>query len=187
MNVRTEVRFDKAQFFAWAEHQEHKYELADGRVVLQPNVTLHHARLCTNLVVALAGRLDAKKFDITQGDFAVDTGSHNIRYADVMVCLFKSEGSIRSTVSALALIEVLSPSSLHIDFHEKLDEYKALASLDTYIICAQDEARAWVWTRADGAWPDAPLILEGVEAIIELPVLGVVLPLAEIYRNITLR
>lgn len=55
------------------------------------------------------------------------------------------------------------------------------------MIWAQDEARVWVWTRHDGAWPEAPEVLEGLEAVVQAPILGIALPLAEIYRNVTLR
>jgi Uma2 family endonuclease len=186
MNVRTDVRMDKAQFFDWLEHQDRKYELADGRVVMMPWVTRPHARICTNVVVALTQRLDRERCDLVQGDFAVETGDRSVRFADVLVEPLNPE-SARSTASALLLVEVLSPSTLHIDFHEKLEEYRELPALGTYLICAQDEARVWVWTRADGAWPEAPEVLEGLEAVAQVPILGVALPLAEIYRNVTLR
>jgi Uma2 family endonuclease len=186
MNVRTDVRMDKAQFFAWLERQDRKHELADGRVVMLPWVTRPHARICTNVVVALTGRLERERFDVVQGDFAVETGDRTVRFADVLVEPFNPE-SARSTDNALLLGEVLSPSTMHIDFHEKLDEYKGLPALGTYLICAQDEPRVWVWTRQDGAWPDAPEVLEGLAAAVQVPSLGITLPLADIYRNITLR
>jgi Uma2 family endonuclease len=186
MNVRTNVRMDKAQFFDWLERQERRHELANGSVVMMPWVTRPHARICTNVVAALLARLDPKRFDIAQGDFAVETGDRSVRFADVLVEPFSGENA-RSTANALLLVEVLSPSTLHVDFHEKLDEYKGLAALGSYLICAQDEARVWVWTRGDGAWPDAPDVIEGLDAAVEVPVLGITLPLAEVYRNIDLR
>jgi Uma2 family endonuclease len=149
-------------------------------------VTKAHARICTNVVAALLARLDPEKFDIVQGDFAVETGDRNIRFADVLVEPFSGENA-RSTANAMLLVEVLSPSTMHIDFHEKLDEYKGLAALGTYVICAQDEARVWVWTRSDRAWPEAPEVLEGLNAAVAVPALGITLPLAEVYRNITFR
>ena len=186
MNVRTHVRMDKAQFFDWLEHQERKYELADGRVVMMPWVTRPHARICTNVVVGLTERLARERFDVVQGDFAVETGDRSVRFADVLVEPFNPE-SARSTDNALLLVEVLTPSTMHVDFHEKLQEYKGLPALGTYLICAQDEARVWAWTRSDAAWPEAPEVLEGLDAVVQVPILGVVLPLAEIYRNVTIR
>lgn len=52
MNIRSELRMDKAQFFAWLDCQERKHELANGRVVLLPFVTRNHALICTNVVAA---------------------------------------------------------------------------------------------------------------------------------------
>ena len=184
MNVRPDMRFDKAQFLAWTEHQECKYELADGRAVLQPNVTRGHNRICINIIAALRSLLDPAKFDIAQGDFAVETGDRSIRYADVMVEPFSRAVDERKTTKAIILFEVLSASSMHVDFHEKLEEYKALSALGTYAICAQDGAMVWVWTRVDGRWPDSPTILEGLTAAIDLPAIAATLALAEIYRNV---
>jgi len=186
MNVRTNVRMGKAQFFDWLEHQERKHELADGRVVMLPYVTRPHSQICTNVILALGARLDRTQFGIHGGEFAIETGETSVRFADIMVEPFTEENT-RSTAKALLLIEVLSPSTMHVDFHEKLDEYKALAALGSYVICAQDEARVWVWTRSQGAWSEAPGVLEGRDAAIAVPALGITLPLAEIYRNVTLR
>jgi Uma2 family endonuclease len=186
MNVRTDVRMDKAQFFDWLDHQERKHELADGRVVVLPYVTRPHSQISTNVILALGARLDPAGFGIHGGEFAIDTGDRSIRFADIMVEPFTTENA-RSTENALLLIEVLSPSTMHIDFHEKVDEYKGLPALGSYVICAQDEARVWVWTRSDGAWPDAPDVLEGLDTAVQIPVLGITLPVADIYRNVSVR
>ena len=186
MNVRTDIRMDKAQFFDWLEHQERKHELADGRVVMLPYVTRPHSQICTNVMLALGARLEPTRFGIHGGEFAIDTGDRSIRFADIMVEPFTSENA-RSTANTLLLVEVLSPSTMHVDFHEKLDEYKGLAALGSYLICAQDEARVWVWTRSEDAWPDAPDVIEGLDGAVEVPVLGITLPLAEVYRNISVR
>jgi hypothetical protein len=137
MNVRTKVRMDKAQFFDWLEHQERKHELADGRVVMLPYVTRPHSQICTNAILALGARLDLTQFGIHGGEFAIETGDRSVRFADIMVEPFTEENT-RSTAKALLLIEVLSPSTMPVDFHEKLDEYKGLAALGSYVICAQD-------------------------------------------------
>lgn len=186
MNVRTDVCMDKAQFFDWLEHQDRKYELADGRVVMPPYVSRPHSQICTNVILALGARLDPARFGIHGGEFAVETTGRSVRFADILVEPFSRENA-RSTASALLLIEVLSPSTMHVDFHEKLQEYKGLPALGTYVICTQDEARVWVWTRSEGTWPEAPEVLEGLDGVVQVPALGIALPLAEIYRNVTLR
>jgi hypothetical protein len=44
-----------------------------------------------------------------------------------------------------------------------------------------------VWTRSEGAWPAAPDVLEGLDAAVQVPILGIALPLADIYSNVDLR
>ncbi len=187
MNVRPDIRMDKNQFFRWLERQERRCELADGRVVLLPFVTRNHGRIAGNVFTALANRLDPSRFDVMWGDFAVETGDRSVRYADVMAEPFGEDGKARSTTNALLLVEVLSSSTMHVDFGEKREEYLSLPMLETYLICAQDEARVWAWTRQEGRWPDAPDILEELDATAPVPILDLALPLAEIYRNIALR
>lgn len=187
MSVRPDVRMDKDQFFAWLDRQERRHELMDGRVVVLPFVTRNHMRMGVNVCAALIARLDRSRFDISTGDFAVETGNRSVRYADITVEPFGPEGGARSTTNALLLLEVLSPSTMHVDFGEKLEEYKGLPALGAYLICAQDEARVWIWTRQDGLGPDAPEILAGIESAVPVPALGIELPMAEIYRNVSRR
>ena len=67
------------------------------------------------------------------------------------------------------IAEVLSPSTAGLDFTAKLQEYTAIASVQTYLICSQDEPRAWVWARqSDGSWPKLPTELAGREGAIPL-------------------
>lgn len=187
MNARTDVRMETVQFFRWAELQDARYELADGRAVVLPYVTRNHWRIGSNVLIAVGTKLDRARFDVGAGDFAVETGERSIRYADVMVTPFHATAAARTTRDALLLVEIASPSTVHIDFGEKLREYKALPMLGTYVICAQDEARVWVWTRSDGQWPDGPDILEGLNATVVIPNLEITLPLSEIYANAALR
>ena len=80
---------------------------------------------------------------------------------------------------------MLSPSTAGSDFTVKLEEYKAIASVQTYLICSQDEPRAWVWSRqGDGSWPRLPTELVGRDGAIALGGLGVELTMAAIFRGI---
>ena len=184
-DLNVDLRMDKARFFDWIAHEECRYELAHGRVSMLPFVTRHHALICSNIMISLGTRLDRSAYGVTQGDFAVETGEDSVRYADVMVEPFAVDGGARSTTAALLLIEVLSPSTMHIDFGAKREEYLALASLGSYVVCAQDQPRAWVWTRVDGQWSGAPAIVEGLDASVAIPILDIALPLAEIYAHVT--
>ena len=57
--------------------------------------------------------------------------------------------------------------------------------MQTYLICSQDEPRAWVWARqSDRSWPRLPTELAGREGAIALGGLDVALDMAAIFRSI---
>lgn len=174
----------RAAFFDWLEHQERRYELVDGDVVMLPHVTRNHHIVTMNIAVAIANRLDRTRYNICTGDFAVETGADNIRYADVMVELAGGSGRARSTDTAIVLIEVLSPSSIQRDFNEKLHEYTALDACRNFLIFDQDVPRGWQWTRAEGKWPELPTVVEGLDRIIQLHQPTCNLPMGEIFANV---
>jgi Uma2 family endonuclease len=185
MNVRTAPRMDKEAFFAWIATQERKFELVDGVPVMLPWVTSNHNRVTMNIVDILLKALDRDVWDVSAGDFAIETGERSIRFADIMVFPFDPRPDGRSTVVAPLLVEVLSETSRRTDLGPKVIEYGALQGVDLYVIAAQDQPLVKVWRRqADGAWPEKPETLEGMESGVALPALGITLPLAEIYRRV---
>lgn len=188
MNVLTAPRMDKASFWRWLSAQERRFELVDGVPRMLPHVTRHHDRICTNLVVFLAQVLDRDRYDIATGDFAIETGPRSVRFADIMVHPFVADDPKgRSTIVAPLLVEVLSDSTASEDRGPKLAEYRGLAGVGCYLICAQDEATAWIWSRlTDGTWPAEPTVFAGLAGAIDIPSLRITLPMTEIYRRVQL-
>jgi Uma2 family endonuclease len=83
------------------------------------------------------------------------------------------------------IAEVLSPSTKDTDFTEKLEEYTAIGTLQTYLICSQDEPHAWVWARqGDGSWPDLAEELVGREGSITPGGPCIELSMAAVFRGI---
>ena len=147
-------------FLRWAEQrrrEEGKFELSRGRVTCNLiHASSFHSRVLRNLVVELGRLLDPDRFDIGISDFAVRT-PYGIRSPDIVVEPARSH-SARSTSTPILIVEILSPSTANADFTEKLQEYTAIESLQTYLICSQDETRAWLWARqGDGSWPPQPM------------------------------
>ena len=179
---------DPDAFLRWAAEQPRetgRYELSRGVVTrTMINVTRNHNRICTDIILELGRLLDQGRYDMGSADFATRTPFGN-RGPDVFVCTTIADPKALSTDKPIFLAEVLSPSSEGIDFIEKRDEYTAIATLQTYLICSQDEPRAWVFARnADGTWPARPQMLEGRESQITLGGLEVELSMAAIYRGI---
>jgi len=179
---------DPDAFLLWSSQrrrEEGKFELSRGRVVCNMIFASRgHTRVCANLFAELIRLLDRDRYDIGAADFAVRTRV-GVRSPDIVVDLFNSQGRELSTTTSIFVAEVLSPSTTGTDFTEKLEEYTAIETLQTYLICSQDEPRAWVWARqSDGSWPKRPTELAGRERSIPLGGLGVELAMAAIFRGI---
>jgi Uma2 family endonuclease len=144
----------------------------------------HHTRVCANILGELLRLLDRDIFEVGVADFAVQT-PFGVRSPDVVVDRTNPQGRELSTATPIFIAEVLSPSTAGKDFTEKLEEYTATDTLQTYLICSQDEPRAWVWARqADRSWPKRPVELAGREAAISLGGLDIELTMAAVFRGI---
>jgi Uma2 family endonuclease len=173
-------------FLEWSSRQPEgfKYELSRGQVTeMMIWVTRAHLLICTNLVLELGRVLDRERYLIGSADFAVQT-PFGIRAPDVIVEPMPVELDQRVSSNPIFLAEVLSPSTVGIDFAEKIPEYTAIPSLEAYLICSQDLAIVWLLARDKGAWPDKPQPIEGREAMVPLPGLGIELSLAALYHGI---
>ncbi|MBS3649747.1 Uma2 family endonuclease [Pseudaminobacter sp. 19-2017] len=153
MNIQSKLPTTPDEFLRWNEGREGKREFVRGRVVeMMINVTRNHWRLASRLERRLADQLDDRLYDIGTSDFGVRTPD-GVRFPDVMVVPFESDGKALVTSSPLFIAEVLSPSSMADDFGPKAQDYLRIASLRYYLVVSQDEYRVWLWERgADRQW-----------------------------------
>lgn len=184
MNIRTDLRLTKEQFLRWTERQEFRHEYAGGRVVMMVQVSRNHGMITANLLVLLRGLLPVERWNVFADALAVEVGT-SIRFPDFIVEPAGGDGNSRFSEAPVFLAEVLSPSSLETDLHQKAEEYTSLPSLQAYAVLAQDEPRLWLWQRGeDGTFAHAAEMIEGVNALLPLPALAAELRLADIYRGV---
>ncbi|WP_152046435.1 Uma2 family endonuclease [Aureimonas psammosilenae] len=170
------------EFLRWAEGREGKYEFVGGNVLMMTGGTRRHAELCGRLYLLLHGSASALGLGI-----AVEWGVRTfagIRYPDVVIFHRDGPGEELATTEPVFTAEILSPSSLAIDFNEKAAEYTAFSSLRHYLVLAQDEPRVWVWSRNGEGRFGPPEMIAGREETVELPGLTTSLPLADLYQGI---
>jgi Uma2 family endonuclease len=187
MNAPLQLHMDKAEFLRWVEGREGHFELKDSHVIMMTGGTIEHALVTAGLERSIAARVDIAKLWVTSADLAVEIDD-DIRYPDVVV---QPAGLLRgalSTKAPLLVAEILSKSSLALDFNIKAAEYMSLPSLECYIVAAQEEPRLWIWNRKHSdesrIWPRQPDEIIGRDAQVPLPFLGLELPMAEIYAAI---
>jgi Uma2 family endonuclease len=184
-----DIPTDTEEFLRWGTtlNPDHpfKYELSNGKVSrTMIKVTRYHWRVTANLLGELLQKLDRSRFHAGPTEFGVRTGV-GARYPDVIVDRASSNGQTLACEAPIFIAEVLSPSTAGLDFTVKLREYKAIASVQIYLICSQDEPRAWVWQRGpDDAWPELPVEMAGRDGTIPLRELGIELSMANIFLGI---
>ena len=80
-------------------------------------------------------------------------------------------------------MEVHSPSTADFDYGGKFALYRRLATLDEYVLIAQDNPNVDVFFRSpDGRWILSST--ESLEASVKLDSLGIALPMAELYAGV---
>jgi Uma2 family endonuclease len=163
-------------FVAWMAAQPMRHEMIDGRLTTRPGGTRLHSRLTLRLGSSLERQLAGQSCEAYNGDFLLDLGPRQRFYPDAMMV----RGETRDWTDRPALvIEVLSETTMAYDLGPKLQAYRALPSV-LHVVCFwQDRPLARVW--AKGA---EPVDVAGPDVVVELPGLGLRLPLAELYAGL---
>ena len=184
MNVHAAISLPTTpdEFLAWNEDREGKREFVEGRIIeMMVNTTLGHARLALQLSALFLTKLPLDIFAVTSSDYGVRTQTC-VRYPDVLVLKSAEHNSSLATNEPLLIAEILSPSTMAVDFGAKAFEYQAFDSLRHYLILAQNERRLWLWSRQDdGTWNE-PIIHE--DGDVELTGFGISLNLPVLYAGI---
>ncbi|MFT3729786.1 MAG: Uma2 family endonuclease [Terricaulis sp.] len=173
-------------FLDWCTRQEdERYEFVDGMPVLMVGATDQHDQIVVNLIGELRARLKGTPCAPRTADQAVKTKSdQRVRRPDVLVdCGPRPPKGLYSQTPTV-VFEVLSPSTENVTFSSKLDEYKGIASMRHVVLLDQNKPFLLHYARAaNDSWTE--MELAGVEAVLELDAIGVMLPLSEIYADVS--
>ena len=171
-------------FFAWQEKQQDRYELVDGQPLrMMAGASNVHNRVVINIQGQLYNQLRDQHCQPFNGDGSVQTKPGQIRRPDVGVeCgAFLPNGYTAN--EPRVVFEVLSPTTRDVDTIRKLDEYQQIATLKRIVLVETNKPLVTIWTRDDmDEWAESEVT--GLEGSIDMPEIGVSLPMAEIYRTI---
>jgi Uma2 family endonuclease len=182
MNVQLPL-MDKAAFLGWVQGREERYELDRGRVIMMTGGSRAHWQITANLFKALDARLDPQRWAVLP-EFGVDLQLESIRFPDIIVDRAGEAPNDLTATAPVLIAEVLSPSSERVDLADKAAEYLRLPSLAAYLVLAQDQIKAWVWTRGPAGFSAGPDVFEGSDAAVRIAALGIDLPSAEVYARV---
>ncbi len=158
-----------------------KAELVDGTIWMMAGSSTTHAAVAANIIIALGPRLRGSGCRPYGSDMALRTGKRSIRFPDVTVYCNNpaapENDKKRLLDHAKVIFEVLSPSTASNDQTAKLAEYRDIPSVDMIVFVDPDNERVRPVDRAGkGEW-----LPTGAD--LDLPVLGISLPHAEIFAR----
>ncbi len=188
-------RSDQYQYMALDDFEEmladkprdERWELIGGRVVrMMVGARWEHHLIIQNLVVGLRQRLKQRGDGcrvFSETFFMKKRSLEAATLSDIIVRCGALAPGATSVDDPKVLIEVISIGSEARDRFEKWRIYRQLPSLEHYVLVERDRAAVDVFDRAGEAWASRRT-LEGLAAVLDLPKIGVSVPLAEIYEDV---
>jgi Uma2 family endonuclease len=174
------------EFYAFTDTRpdNEKWELIDGEPILNASPSPVHQWIVRNILIALGNRERELKasWAILPG-LGIRVSRINRPEPDLLImprAAFSADPAQRDTGEMIAAFEILSPSPADRDLRWKRTAYTSLPSLTHYIVVAQDAVDVVVFARVTGF---AERRYRSLSDTIELPALGILLPVSEIYRD----
>ena len=169
-------------FFEFADGRpdDEKWELIDGCPRMNAAPSPLHQYIVANVIFSLTEALRAQGSRlIAIPGIGVRVSDNKLPVPDVMVSPL-SDMYARDCTDAVAVFEILSPSTRKMDLQWKRTAYPAVAAIQHYVVIAQSSIDISVFDRAGGFAKRRIIARDGV---LDLPACGLSIPVAEIYRH----
>lgn len=182
MNIALRQPMTVEEFLEWEERQDLRYEFDGFQPVAMTGGTFAHDRISINLAASLVPRLRGKPCQPHGSNLKIRVMG-SVRYPDAYVTC----GSIRRdsmiAVDPVVVFEVLSKGTARTDRIMKNREYASTASIQRYVMLEQAEIAGTMFERVGDDWVGHLL---DADAILQMPEIGIELPIAELYEGIDL-
>jgi len=183
--VRQDGKFTVEEYLAFIDSrpEEERWQLIDGVAMMMPPPTLRHQRIASNLARLLNDQLERVRPELY--------AYHEVGLIVPDVASFRPEADVAVLDSSVDLdtpyankfylvAEVLSDSNTDKDIAAKRIRYLQHPDNLYFLLIEQKQVRVEVWAHAAG-WE--PIVLEGLDAVLDLPEWGFRSALADLYRG----
>lgn len=182
-----ERRATYADYLAAEQTSEARHEFIDGVIVAMAGGSDEHNAICSRFgglcMARLSGRCRHYSADQRFWIAATTRG----RYSDGSIICGAPEHPPhdgQATINPTVVIEVLSPSSEGDDEGDKRRDFQSLASLQAYVVAAQDARCIKVYRRDErGDWRPAPDEYRDGQSF-DLPTLASSISVGELYDGV---
>jgi Uma2 family endonuclease len=169
-----------ADFLAWEERQELRYEFDGFGPVAMTGGTIAHDQITFDLRVALTARLKGTPCRPLGPNVKI-IADGRARYPDALIVCRPVSPAATIADDPVVVFEVLSEGSSETDLIDKNREYRATPSIQRYVVLQQTHKAAIVFVRREAGWLSE--IVSGEDARLDLPEIGITVPLHEVYAN----
>jgi Uma2 family endonuclease len=182
--LRLPRRASYADYLAAEQDSEQRHEFLDGVIVAMAGGSDEHNAIAGKLAMLLGLRVTGScRYYTPDQRFWIASRARG-RYADGSIICGAPEHpahDAQATTNPTIVIEVLSPSSEGDDDGDKRADFQSLASLEAYVLIAQDQRRVRVYRRAGAEWR-AAAYQDGDR--FELPTLATPIAVSDVYDGI---
>jgi Uma2 family endonuclease len=176
-----------ADYLAAEQTSESRLELIDGVIVAMAGGSSEHNAIAGRFAGAFAARAPSGCLYYTPDQRFWIAATARGRYSDGSIICGKPASpphDAQATTNPLVVVEVLSPSSEGDDDGDKRRDFQSLASLQAYVLAAQDARSVKVYRRTErGEWRAEPDVYRSGDSF-ELPSLTRTITVDEIYDDI---
>jgi len=183
--VRQDSKFTVEEYLAFIESrpEEERWQLIDGEAMRMPRPTLAHQRIASNVTHALNEHFTARRLDVfalIRVGLIVPDAELFRPHADVAVLDSSVDLDTPYAGRFYLVAEILSDSNTDKDIAAKRIRYLQHPDNLYFLLIEQKQVRVEVCARAAG-WK--PVLLVGLDAVVELPEWGFHATLADLYRG----
>jgi Uma2 family endonuclease len=177
-------RYTPEEYFALEERSEVRHEYVDGEVFAMAGASKSHNLIKGNLIAGLRPNVRQRGCRLFDENVRLEVREKvYYTYPDVVVSCDPTDHRAPYLVRhPVLIVDVLSPSTAEYDRTTKFENYQKIPSLRHYLLISQS---AWIveWFRRDEAGQWIYTLLTGPDATLEIPDMGLVLPLRELYED----
>lgn len=186
--VRQDGKFGVEEYLALIEArpEEERWQLIDGVAMMMSPPTLVHQRIASNLARLLNNTLEAKRPELfAYHEVGLIVPEAELFRPEADVAVLDAMADYESYANKFYLVaEILSDSNTDKDIAVKRQRYLQHPDNLYFLLIEQKRVRVEIMARA-GGWQ--PVVLDELDAVLDLPEFGFSARVADLYRGTPLR
>ncbi|WP_020588798.1 Uma2 family endonuclease [Desulfobacter curvatus] len=164
-----------------------KHEFFDGEIFAMVGAKINHVRINANLTGELRNHFKGNKSpcEVLPNDMRVKIENGYV-YPDIVISCGEvkfEDNEFDTLINPVVIMEILSDSTEAFDRGKKFAYYRAISTLQEYLLVSQDEYHVEQFIRRDnGKWEYCSY--KGIDQALKIESVNCELPLSEIYWGV---